>query len=48
MRKERNIIIKVIKSEYINDKNLTKFFAKKYEEENVKIVKKRISNKGYP
>ena len=36
MRKERDIIIKVIKKDNINYRRLVKYFAEKYKEENIK------------
>jgi hypothetical protein len=36
MRKERDITIKVIKTERINNRRLAEFFAKKYNENNIK------------
>ena len=36
MRKERDIIIKVIKDNNVNNRKLAKFFAKKYSENNIK------------
>lgn len=35
MRKERKVIIKVIKTEKVNNRRLAQYFAKKYMEERI-------------
>lgn len=36
MRKERDITIKIIKTERVNNRRLAEFFARRYSENNIK------------